>query len=525
MRRDLWAPDEARYAYVAREMVETNEFAIPHRHGEYYAHKPPLMFWMITAGSKIFGGFTPLATRLPSLIGALLSLWATSRLALRWGGPAASWRAPLILMTCALFWAKGGMGQIDSLLCGLEMAALALLFSLPIRGGKLGEDKALSSGVAWRLGAAGLLMGLAILAKGPVGFLVPLLAFVFASIAAGEARRLRTWHWLWALPLALVPPAIWLWTVTQSSPPEGYLDELLFKQNVGRAAGVYGHKNPFYFFLLTYPGELLPWSLFLPAAFLALRRAGGEAWRNARRLVAWIVTVIVFFSLSPSKRDLYILLAFPAGAILLALGWEHLARMPKRLEPRLAAGLVGILGIGCIGATVAGFVQPDLIPMNTLWLLPTGIIALAAAIWLWKTSRSSDESAAESDRWFRRLWISLFAIFATVGGLVFPALNPVKAPNVLTAVAEQHIDPEDPIFLYQIVGEIFALYAERPGRYFSGPQALTRAMDAQNRGVIVLREEHWDRLPESVQQRLHSKNPFVTGSKDMIWCPFGEIKK
>jgi len=49
-RRDLWAPDEARFALVAREMREGGHWLVPFRQGEFYAHKPPLMFWLINAG-------------------------------------------------------------------------------------------------------------------------------------------------------------------------------------------------------------------------------------------------------------------------------------------------------------------------------------------------------------------------------------------------------------------------------------------------------------------------------------------
>lgn len=518
LRRDLWAPDEARYAYIAREMLETGEFLVPHRHGEYYAHKPPLMFWLIAAGSKLTGEINALCTRLPSFLGALLSLWATSRLALRWGGVGASWRAPLILMTCALFWAKGGMGQIDSLLCGLEMTALLLLFTIPIRNQAGGAELIERGAVAWRMAAAFLCMGLAILAKGPVGLLVPVLAFVVGSLAAGEGRRLATWHWLWAVPLGLSLPGLWLLLVAQGGPPEGYLDELLFKQNVGRAAGDFGHKNPFYFFLLTYPGEFLPWSLFLPAAFLTLRRAGGEGWRTARRLIGWALAVIVFFSLSPSKRDLYILAAFPAGALLLAIAWDGLSQAARRWEARGTMVVLGILGIGCLGAAVFGWLRPGDIPMNVLWVLPSGLVALSSVGWLLRRAGGRGDVFGS---WFFGLWGGLFLLLISVGSLVYPALNAEKAPGFLREVAEEHIPEGGQIFLFQIKGEIFALYAERPGRYFSGPKALTRAMNAQGEGVLILRESYWDRLPPALQARVLSRNPFRTGSKKMIWCDFG----
>ena len=127
VRRDLWEPDEARYAYVAREMRETGCWFVPHRNGEIYGHKPPLMFWMINASSVLTGGhITSVSTRLPSLAGAILALWAATALAAAWFGTRAAWRTLFVLMTSYLFWQQGSMGQIDALLCGLQMAASGL---------------------------------------------------------------------------------------------------------------------------------------------------------------------------------------------------------------------------------------------------------------------------------------------------------------------------------------------------------------------------------------------------------------
>jgi 4-amino-4-deoxy-L-arabinose transferase-like glycosyltransferase len=70
-RRDLWNPDEARYAQVAREMRQTGSWALPHLNGQLYTQKPPLLFWSI-AGFGILGGeIDETAARLPSVLAAV----------------------------------------------------------------------------------------------------------------------------------------------------------------------------------------------------------------------------------------------------------------------------------------------------------------------------------------------------------------------------------------------------------------------------------------------------------------------
>ena len=53
--RDVWAPDEPRFALVAREMQQRGNYALPTINGEMYAHKPPLLFWLISLASMVTG--------------------------------------------------------------------------------------------------------------------------------------------------------------------------------------------------------------------------------------------------------------------------------------------------------------------------------------------------------------------------------------------------------------------------------------------------------------------------------------
>jgi 4-amino-4-deoxy-L-arabinose transferase-like glycosyltransferase len=56
--RDLWNPDEPRYAEVAREMRARGDWFVPHLNGRIYSEKPPLHFWAIAAASTLTGGVT-----------------------------------------------------------------------------------------------------------------------------------------------------------------------------------------------------------------------------------------------------------------------------------------------------------------------------------------------------------------------------------------------------------------------------------------------------------------------------------
>jgi 4-amino-4-deoxy-L-arabinose transferase-like glycosyltransferase len=410
--RDLWEPDEARYAYVSWEMRESGRWDILTRHGEPYAQKPPLFFWLINLFAFATGGHIgSVATRLPSFLGAVLALWATARLARRWAGGEAEWPSVAVLGTAYLFWWQGSMGQIDALLCGLEMMALWCLFTY-------NDD-----GRRWRAASAYAFMGLGILAKGPVGFLVPLGAYITGTWAAGERGKLKRWHFAWGPFITLAFPAAWLLWAFLAGAPENYLKELLFAQNVERAAGFYGHSQPFYYFIPHFLGEFLPWTLFLVPAWAALK----EKPLLRRRLLAWGLFVIVFFSFSASKRNMYILLAYPAAAILIGAACGSLQRK-HRWAGMASAGLLFLLGIGLCGA---GFHHK--VPIEPGRLLPNGIALLAMGVWLFHQLRNDGPTRS---RLFALAGVfALFELYA--GGILLPALNPLKTPWELAAAAKK----------------------------------------------------------------------------------------
>jgi 4-amino-4-deoxy-L-arabinose transferase-like glycosyltransferase len=310
--RDLWEPDEARYAYVAQEMRAGNHWFVPHRHGDFYAHKPPLMFWLINAGACLTGGeIGRLATRLPSLLGVILALWSVSIIAELWGDRRAAWRAIFITATTLAIWWRAGWGQIDMLLCGLQMAGLCLLFV---------DDK---RHTVWRPLLAYCCFGLGILAKGPVGFIVPVGAYVTSNLVAGSVRNLRRWHWLWGFPVVLLWPAVWLLLAKLTGGSDAYFNELLLKQNADRAVGGFGHIRPFYYYFEYLLVDGLPWILVLPFSVWALRKQTGKPPITLRRALGWFGFVVLFFSVLPTKRSLYILLAYPALAVAVSAGLPY----------------------------------------------------------------------------------------------------------------------------------------------------------------------------------------------------------
>ncbi|MFL6290438.1 MAG: ArnT family glycosyltransferase, partial [Thermoanaerobaculia bacterium] len=308
--RDLWNPDEARYAEVAREMRLEGSWSVPRLNGQVYTQKPPLLFWLILASSFLTGGVGEISARIPSALAAIGTILLVFRLGERLFNRRAGWIAAGAFATCFKILWQGRFGQIDMLLTFL--VALGVWFW--VRG--YTEN---------RPGLYPLFFvatGLATLAKGPAGFLPPLLAivaFLLITKDRAELRRMRIGigFLIWAAVVLA-----WLIPAGLSGGRE-YLDQIVFRQNVTRYADPWHHFQPWYYYLTVIPAEFFPWSFLLPTALVV-------GWKRVERksylfALCWMLVTVVFFSLSPAKRDVYILTMYPAMALLVGAALDRIA--------------------------------------------------------------------------------------------------------------------------------------------------------------------------------------------------------
>ncbi|MEG3184327.1 ArnT family glycosyltransferase [Novilysobacter erysipheiresistens] len=350
--RDPSPPDEPRFVLAARQMVESGQWLIPHRGSELYAHKPPLFMWLQASAYQVVEDWQ-IAFLLPSLLAALGTLWLTWDLTRRLWNRRIANHAAFALFATLQFGLQAKRGQIDMVLVFWTTVSLwglaRHLLCGPNRNGLL---------------VGGFAAGLGTVTKG-VGFL-PLLMLLpwwldrrMDDATVGNDARVpavRLWPWLPAAFLAGV--AVWLLpmlvTVLGSDNPElhRYASEILFRQTGTRYVESWHHVRPFWYYLqviatLWLPGALLlPW--LAPAWWRRIRRGD----RRTLCLVGWVVLVLVFFSVSPGKREVYLFPALPAMCIAAA---PLLPGLLRRAGVRyVLLGYVVALGLALAGLGASG---------------------------------------------------------------------------------------------------------------------------------------------------------------------------
>jgi 4-amino-4-deoxy-L-arabinose transferase-like glycosyltransferase len=309
--RGLWSPDETRYAAVSKEMVDSGDWVMLHRNGEIYAQKPPVFFWLISIFSVLLGRFSEFSVRLPSALAATGGAVITYFFSRRLFNERVALFSSIILVTSLAYLGAARWVILDPLLTFFSVSAIYLLYL-----GLNGPNKRL---ITYPLAFA--LMALGTLTKGPVGFILPMLVVILYAYFIKDTRSLFTKEFIVGFTIFILIVLSWLVPACLRG-GEAYAKELLLTQIFGRFVAAFDHKEPFYFYFIRFPLEFMPWTVFLPPAVVFLiKNKKGE---NAVKLIfIWFISILIFFTLSKSKNDLYILPLYPAAAIAVACYWEN----------------------------------------------------------------------------------------------------------------------------------------------------------------------------------------------------------
>ena len=270
-REVLRHPLEAKYALAAREMLGGGPWLVAHLFGEIYPDKPPLYFWAVAGVVEIRGGrLDEVAARLPAVAGALLTLALTLLLGETLFGRRAGLAAATVLATSGLFFWYARQGHPDQLLtAGVTLACLALWRSFGAAGG--------ARRTAW-IALAYTAMALAVLSKGLLGLVLPLLAAALYLILTGPLRAVPGRLGLWpGLPVFALIVLSWYGPAVARY-GSGYLRETIVHHQIERYARSFVHHGPWYYYVPEFTAGFLPWSLFVPGA-IAL---AWHAWRGSR---------------------------------------------------------------------------------------------------------------------------------------------------------------------------------------------------------------------------------------------------
>jgi 4-amino-4-deoxy-L-arabinose transferase-like glycosyltransferase len=360
----LLGPDEPRYARVAVEMQRAHEWVTPTLQGRAWLEKPPLYYWLAGVAFRWLGE-SEFAARLPAVMAALVLVGWTTLLGARLLGAQAGLHAGFVLATSLLAFAYGRAASMDMLLAAGVTLTLGL-FALRLFGiaGKLAVP------------AAFVAMGLATLAKGPLGLLLPGLVVVGFAVVTRDLRPIRLALHPVGIVLFLAVAAPW-YAAILSDQGRHFVDVFLLNHNVARfTSTVHNHPGPLLYYVPVLLAGLFPWSgLVLSGVFDASPRAS----RVDLFLLLWLALPLAFFSLAGSKLPGYVLPGLPPLALLVGRAAARMAADEDALPPWAGRRVAALVGLGFAALAAAGpFVLARRGEPAWASLLPAGLFALVA---------------------------------------------------------------------------------------------------------------------------------------------------
>lgn len=320
---------DAAHGQLARNMIQSGDWIIPHLNGVAYVEKPPLPYWMIAVSYRIFGVHDwaarvpfALAAMLLCLMASLYARWAFNRQAGMYTG--------MVLATCA------GLFLFTRILIPDVMVTLCVCVAFWSFQRALNEDGNELHPRRWAALLA-VAMGVGVMLKGLIALVFPAGGVLAYLALTRQLFRRETWRRLHVMSGALiflVIAAPWHVAAMHRMPP-------YFSFTLHSSPGQYHGFFWFYFmnehvlrFLdMRYPHDyntvprpafwllnllwLFPWSLYLPATLKLGYKPVDRAGRTRLLMLCWIGFLMLFFTFS-TTQEYYSMPIYPALALLLS---------------------------------------------------------------------------------------------------------------------------------------------------------------------------------------------------------------
>ena len=481
--RALWNIDEGMHAATSKDMVLSGDWLTPQYNGEKFYDKPPLHNWLVAISFLIFG-FNEFAARLPSALLGLGCVMVTYVLGRLIFGAAAAFYSSVVLATSAEYIILSSVVVHDISLTFFNTLALTLFY--------IGYKNEKNRRRLFLLGYAS--MGFSVLAKGPLGIVLPVTIIGLFLIFRKRLSLLKEMRIGLGLLILFAVAAPWYIMISIKDPD--YFSYFFIKQNLGNFFSKdVRHPQPIYFYIPVLIGGMFPWSVFLPLALFRGLRARGTTYNDGTQFaLIWLFATFIFFSLASSKLGTYILPMFPATALLLGALLNDLSNETSRgLDKGIFYSylpLVIILTLALIFIII--FPPSDLVAEGGIDLARIYYIAA------WLVACCFMSMALIVKKKYKIFLVSIVATVITVFlfSLIFivPQIEPYRSGKELAIKIDKLLPPREDLVFYDKVDDTFLFYTNRSAVLLKSPRELKNYLKSDKEVFFIVRMKNWDEI-------------------------------
>jgi 4-amino-4-deoxy-L-arabinose transferase-like glycosyltransferase len=490
----LYDIDEGKNAEAAHEMWAAANYIVPYFNYEMRVDKPALLYWLQASAYSLLG-LHEFSARLPSALAALLAVLTTYELGRRMFGTAVGLLGGIVLASALAFAVAAHFANPDALLNACLVLAMFLFWRDYPQQGR-----------SWFVGCAAA-CGLAVLAKGPVGLLLPSAVTLLFLLWERQLRRLGDRRLLLGLLVFFLVAAPWYVWVGAETKWE-WVYRFWIEHNWGRSRQVMeNHHGTVLYYPLVLLIGLTPWSVFLGVtgwySYCSLRRRDDPEQPALRFLTCWIVVYLTFFTLAATKLPNYILPLYPAVALLTARflihWWQGQVRVPVwALHACLiclaltgAAVSVGLVVVS--GVISAPFLRGRFLPGLEAWAW-LGSLLILGALLAWQLVRRGQRGTG-----LGTLTVSSVLFMAVLLGWASKAVERHKAARALVqALPRDQLSRDVRVAAYEYFQPSLVFYCQREVACLQSEQQALDFLCGPLPAFLFLPARHWEDLQQKM---------------------------
>ncbi|WP_339748639.1 glycosyltransferase family 39 protein [uncultured Rubinisphaera sp.] len=529
----LFDEDEPKNAECGREMYERSDWVVPTFNYELRTDKPIMLYWLMLSSFNLLG-VSEFSARLPSAIMATVTVLTVYQIGWRFFGQAVAFWSSIILSSTMMYVVSGRISTPDAtLIAFITLSIFAYIRLQPV--GEKGWSQPESATWPKAYLPANFsgyvllyaLMALAVLTKGPVGFLLPCSVIGLFLMCRGQAphapqdlswnRPLQSANELVNYLAAFIAPsrffpALWAmrpftillvvglvalpWYITVGWMTNGaWLEGFLGGHNIGRfSSAMEGHSGPIFYYVIAILMGFFPWSVFLP---VTLYLAASQRHRFEKDnqgllfLLCWAGVYVGFFSIAQTKLPNYVLPCYPPLALL--MGWTLVRWQEGSLTLPNWSYIWGARSLILSGlALIIAFPIVSYILLPGYWAVGlVGCLPIAAGCWMLTQNQLMNRKQI-----LKGIGVCSIAFVSTVFAGITPWISQAQESSQLGLSASRLSDSSVPLATYQYFAPNLPFYAERPVLRHHSSEEVAQFWKEHPDGVLCVRDQELSQLDD-----------------------------
>lgn len=325
---NIWAyalmdVDESRYVSMSKDMFHTKDFLTLYLNKQFFFEKPPLYFWGECLSFAFWGRVTEFTARFPVALDGMLCCFTVYFLGKRIISRGYGVVSSLIFATSLEFLILAKFAILDIVVA--TCIGFSLCFGIFTNFCQEKHKK-----YCWWLFY--IFSGLAVMAKGIPGFVIPFGSMFFISLYSKNFKEIfKPLYFIPGIILFLLITLPWHIIMLKMHDPL-FFEEYIVKHHIERFIGgnELGREQPFYFYILTLLWGFFPWIFSVLAVFIRKIVKKDFVFKNVTNIQKFLVYngiitlfVLVFFSASDTKLVTYILSIYGSLACLGGYIWTR----------------------------------------------------------------------------------------------------------------------------------------------------------------------------------------------------------